>query len=186
MNQTEGELKELKARAGIISLAESKATLATELGKSQEDLDTAEGELASQQALVKDLEKSLAVTDTTQSETPAHIRSSGDVVQKYQSLVNRLTQLQQAETELLSKYTSENRLVKVKQAQIADLEKQRRDLEKKYPALINTVVATASSSQAAPGARPDLLSERARLVGLQSRVECAQVSSQCSQGNGQI
>jgi polysaccharide biosynthesis transport protein len=181
LNQTEGELKELKDRAGVISLVETKATLASELGKSQEALDAAEGELAAQQSLVKVLETSLAVGETSPTDAhptdnkPAEAQTrpvSGDIVQKYQSLVNRLTQLQQAETELLSRYTPENRLVKVKQGQITDLDKQRRELEKKYPALINTVVATVatSSSQGVQTARPDLLSERARLVGLESRV----------------
>ncbi len=171
LSQTDAELKELKAKAGVISLLETKSTLATELAKSQEALDTAEGELASQQALVKDLEKSLAVvTDTNQSDAPPR-PVSGDIVQKYQSLVSRMTQLQQAETELLSKYTSENRLVKVKQAQIAGIDKQRKELESKYPALINSVVTTTSSSQGGQGSRPDLFSERARVVGLQSRVE---------------
>jgi polysaccharide biosynthesis transport protein len=170
LNQTEAELKELKGRAGIISLAETKATLQNDLGRSQEELDRAVAELAAQQALVKEFEKSLTVTDTTQPDAPTR-PVSGDVVQKYQSLVNRLTLLQQAETELLSKFTPQNRLVKVKEAQIADLEKQRRDYENKYPALINTAVATASSSGGAQGSRPDLLSEKAHLVGLQSRVE---------------
>jgi polysaccharide biosynthesis transport protein len=170
LNQTEAELKELKGRAGIISLAETKATLQNDLGRSQEELDRAVAELAAQQALVKEFEKSLTVTDTTQPDAPTR-PVSGDVVQKYQSLVNRLTLLQQAETELLSKFTPQNRLVKVKEAQIADLEKQRRDYENKYPALINTAVATASFSGGAQGSRPDLLSEKAHLVGLQSRVE---------------
>ena len=167
LNQTEAELKELKAKAGIISLEESTKSLATELGASEAALDTAQAEFAMQQARVKQLETSLAVTDTDQPKA-ATKPASGDIVQKYQSLISRVTQLQQAETDLLSRYTPENRLVKVKQAQIADLEKQRRDLEKKYPALIDTVVA-ATTSQAV--ARPDLLSERAHLVGTQSRVD---------------
>ncbi|MBV8378010.1 MAG: hypothetical protein JO279_13525 [Verrucomicrobia bacterium] len=175
LDQTDSELKQLKAKAGIISLAASTATLATETGKTQEDLDVAEGELAAQQALVKDLEKSLAVPDASQPDngtTATNRAPTGDIVQRYQSLVSRLTQLQQSETELLSKYTSENRLVKNKEAQIAGLEKQRRDMEKKYPALIETAVATTtSSSQSSEVRRPDLLTERARLVGLQSKVD---------------
>ena len=64
LNQTEAELKELKAKAGIISLAESTASLATEMGKAESDLDTAQSELVMQQARVKELETSLAVTDS--------------------------------------------------------------------------------------------------------------------------
>ncbi len=71
LNQTEEELKQLKDRAGVISLAETQATLATELAKAQEDLDAAEGELAAQQARVKELETSLAMTSTRPTNTRA-------------------------------------------------------------------------------------------------------------------
>jgi succinoglycan biosynthesis transport protein ExoP len=164
LEQTESELNELKNKAGIITLAESKSTLAAELGKTQEELDSVESELAAQKARLKELETSLAVTDTNQPSTPAQ-PVSGDIVQKYQSLVARINQLQQAVTDLLSKYTAENRLVKVKQGQVDDLEKQRRELENKYPALIGTA-ATVGTSQAP---KPDIISERAHLVGIQSR-----------------
>src|SRR5271165_7240179 len=46
LSQTEAELKELKDKAGIISLPESTKSLATELGASEEALDTAQSELA--------------------------------------------------------------------------------------------------------------------------------------------
>jgi uncharacterized protein involved in exopolysaccharide biosynthesis len=167
--QTEGELKQLKASAGIVSLAETKAALATELGKTQQELDTAEADLAAQQARVKDLEKSLALVESKQPDTPAQPVNS-DTVHKYQSLLTRLTQLQQAETELLSKYTPENRLVKVKAAQIEGLETQRRDLEKKYPGLLDSV-PVAGSSEGGKTKRSDLASERAVLAGMVSKVD---------------
>ena len=166
LKQTESELKELKDKSGIISLTESTASLAAELGKSETELDTAQGELAVQQARVKELETSLVAADSNQPKTTAQ-PASGDVVQKYQSLVNRVASLQQAVTDLLSKYTPENRLVKVKQAQIADLEKQRAELQKKYPALIDTVVAGTSSAGRATRPFDGEISSG----GMQSRVE---------------
>ncbi len=181
LNQTEAELKQLKDKAGIISLAESKASLAAELGKSQADLDTAESELATQQARVDEIEKSLAVTDAKQS-TDATGQVSSVVVQKYQSLGTRVTQLQQAETELLSKYTPENRLVKVKQAQIVDLENQRRDLEKKYPVL----VGMAPTTGLAQAAQPDLVTEKSRLVGMESRVTLLNSRISALQGRAKL
>ena len=68
LNQTEEELKQLKAKAGITSLAEDTATLATELAKAQEELDAAEGELAAQKARVNEIEKLVAGADAQQSE----------------------------------------------------------------------------------------------------------------------
>lgn len=165
LNHTEDELKRLKDKAGIISLTESKTALAAGLGKAQEELDTAEADAAAQETRVEALEKSLAIVSKEQpNSTPQP--PSGEALQKYQSLATQLTQLQQSEADLLSRYTPENRLVKVKSAQIAAIQKQRQELEKKYPAL----VGMASTAVGNAPARPDILSERAQLVGIQSRV----------------
>jgi uncharacterized protein involved in exopolysaccharide biosynthesis len=170
LNQTEEELKRLKERAGVVSLKESSVALATELGKAQEELDSSEAEAAAQKARVEALEKSLMLVDKEKpSATPQPV--SPGVIQKYQSMGTQLTQLQQSETDLLSRYTAENRLVKIKSAQIAAIQKQRQDLEKKYPALA-AVVASAAGTEPA---KPDIVSERARLVGLQSKVQTLRV-----------
>ena len=165
--QTEAELKRLKDGAGIISLTEAKADLATELGKTQQELDSAESELAAQRARVKGLEKSLALPETHGSEVPAR-PVSGDIQEKYKALITQLTQLQKAETDLLLKYTPQNPIVKVKAVQIEELEKQRADLEKNYPALLSTA---ATVSVVGRGAQPDITSERAILAGLESKVD---------------
>jgi uncharacterized protein involved in exopolysaccharide biosynthesis len=163
LNQTDQELRRLKEKAGVVSLKESRASLATELEKAQGELDTAEAEAAAQKARVGALEQSLTLLDKDKpNSTPQPI--SPGVIQKYQSLGTQLTQLQQSETDLLSRYTPENRIVKIKSAQIAAIQKQRQDLEKKYPTLAGVVAGTEA-------ARLDIVSERARLVGLQSRFQ---------------
>jgi succinoglycan biosynthesis transport protein ExoP len=174
LDQTEEELKQLKDRAGITSLAESTTSIATELTKGKEELDAAEAELSAQQARVQEIEKGLAAADTKESNN-ATPRTSGEVVQEYQSLVSRVAKLRDTETELLSRYTPQNRIVKVKQAQIDDLENQRRKLLKKYPGILAAVPAEASSQGTQPdpsqAPRTDLLSERARLVALEARTK---------------
>jgi polysaccharide biosynthesis transport protein len=166
LNQTEEELKQLKAKAGITSLTEDTAALATELAKAQEELDAAEAELAAQKARVNEIEKLVAGVDAQQSEHGVAPPSS-DVVGEYQSLVARVAHLRETETELLSRYTAQNRIVVVKRAQIADLEKQRRDLEKKHPGLLETASAVGASQSS----RPDIVSERAHLTELEARAE---------------
>jgi uncharacterized protein involved in exopolysaccharide biosynthesis len=166
LHQTEEELKQLKARAGITSLAEDTATLATELTKAQDELDAAEGELAAQKARVSEIEKLVAGADAQQSGS-APAQPSNEVVRDYQALAARVAHLREMETELLAKYTPQNRIVKVKQAQIEDQEKQMRSLEKKYPGLLGTVVAAGSTQSS----RPDIVSERARLTELESKTE---------------
>jgi succinoglycan biosynthesis transport protein ExoP len=166
LNQTEEELKQLKTKAGITSLVEDTATLATELAKAQDELDASEGELAAQKARVNEIVKLVAGADAQQSGNVAP-QPSNEVVGEYQTLLARVAHLREMETELLARYTPQNRIVKVKQAQIEDQEKQRRNLEKKYPGLLATV-SSAGSSQSS---RPDIVSERARLTELESRTE---------------
>jgi uncharacterized protein involved in exopolysaccharide biosynthesis/Mrp family chromosome partitioning ATPase len=165
---TEAELKQLKERAGIISLPEARSALAADLEKTQQELLAAQADLAAQQARLKNLEKSIVLPEAKQSETPVK-PVSGDILQKYQSLVSRVTQLQQSETDLLSRYTSENRMVKVKAAQIEGLEKQRSDMEKKYPALI-AAASAALSSGVGQVMGSNIQSERAILAGMESKV----------------
>ena len=53
LNQTEDALKELKAKVGIVSLADGTATLNAELTRTEEQLHLAEADLAEQRARVK-------------------------------------------------------------------------------------------------------------------------------------
>src|ERR1700730_87825 len=57
LNQTEVELKDLKSKAGITSLAEDTGALATEMSKTQEELHAAQAEIASQQARLHEIDK---------------------------------------------------------------------------------------------------------------------------------
>jgi uncharacterized protein involved in exopolysaccharide biosynthesis len=165
--ETEAELKKWKDGAGIISLTEAKADLAAEIGKTQQELDGTESDLAAQEARVKGLEKSLALPEAPSSETPLQ-PVSGDIQEKYKALLAQLTEMQRAETELLLKYTAQNAIVKVKAAQVQDLEARRTELEKKYPALLNTAAAVSATSQAG---QPNIVVERAILAGMESKVQ---------------
>src|SRR5271166_4503408 len=156
LNQTEQELKQLKAKAGITSLAEDTASLAKELAKAQEELDGSEAELAAQNARVNEIERLIAGADAQNSGSPTVLPSS-EIVREYQALGTRVAHLREMETELLARYTSQNRIVKVKQGQIEEQEKQMRSMEKKYPGLVGTISTAGSSNQPS---RPDIVSER--------------------------
>ena len=167
LSRTEEELQKMKETAGITSPTEDTSAVATELTKTQDELDSAETELASQQARVRELEEwntGAAIKPAADNGTP---QPSTAVIEEYRSLVSRVAQLRQTETELLSRYTAQNRTVKVKQAQIEELENQRRGIEQKYPNILASVPSTTSGD----AARPDLVSERARLVGVQAQTE---------------
>ncbi|MDB6172534.1 MAG: hypothetical protein JWL59_1845 [Chthoniobacteraceae bacterium] len=168
LNQTEEELKRLKAKAGVISLVDSTAALTKEMARTQEELHGVTSELAEQQARVQALEKMAFGDAKTEADTKPVTPVSSDKgdVQQYQALVARLSQLHASELELLAKFTPENRLVKSTQSQIQELEGQRRDLEKKFPNLLT--VPTNGTPQ---GRTTDVGLERAKLMGIQAKAE---------------
>jgi uncharacterized protein involved in exopolysaccharide biosynthesis/Mrp family chromosome partitioning ATPase len=256
LNQTEEELRQLKSKAGIASLAESAKTLNVELGKTREALQAAETERAEQQAVVQELEKSV----TGQGKDPHSVplsETNGEAVQQYHTLLDRLSRLRETEMGLLAKYLkkpdqpnalgevegerqvrgvqglaamnrargmafigserdmaqalareryrrqndtgfayqggkksfdtlvkeaeqeilgqknrealdakqSESQLVKLNQVQIENLEKQRSDLEKRFPGIAASLPTALSQN-----AQLDLSTERARLDTERSRV----------------
>jgi polysaccharide biosynthesis transport protein len=167
LSQTEEELQKLKETAGITSPTEDTSAVAAELTKTQGELDSAETELAAQQARVREFGEWNTGTPAKSSDNES-AQPSAAVIEEYRSLVSRIAQLRQTETELLSRYTPQNRSVKVKQGQIEELEKQRRAFEQKYPNILASVPATTTSGE---GERTDLVSERAKLVGIQAQTE---------------
>jgi uncharacterized protein involved in exopolysaccharide biosynthesis/Mrp family chromosome partitioning ATPase len=185
LNQTEDALKALKSKAGIISLSDSTTALVNEAARTEEQLHSAESELAETKARVEQLGGALPELSPkpTVTEKGADSKSSlgksaklgkagasgeeipSEVEQQYRVLISRLPKLREVKLDLLSKYTAQNKLVAANQAEIDDCENQRRELEKKYPSLPTKVSPIGSSSE------PDLGSETARLAGLTAKKE---------------
>src|SRR5437660_11015746 len=166
LNQTEDALKALKAKAGVMSLQDSMASVGAQSSHLEEQIRAAENDLAEEQAKVKQIERGglpvdLNETDNAKDNPPApptqaSTKDTGD----YQALVTNLTKLRETELEMSAKYTPENVLVKMNQAHINDLENQKRNLETKFPEL--ATLRTASGQL-------DVRIERARLAGMKSK-----------------
>ena len=177
LNETDDALKTLKTKAGVTSVADNTGTMSKDVIKIEDQYLAAEAELAEQTARVKEIETSLGATggDATSSGTPAkapspaspHLPATADVVQQYQSLLKRLEEVRKAELDLLSRYTPESDVVKLNHLELAKLESQKRDLEKKTPDVI-TQAANSSSTEAGP---IDIGAERARLAGTKAKAE---------------
>src|SRR5438067_2772601 len=177
LNQTEDALKALKAKAGVISRADSMASLNTQSSHLEDQLRAAENDLAEQQAKVKQIErgglavdlnetdnnKDKAKDNTKDNTAPPPQQASTKDIGDYQALVTNLTKLRETQLEMSAKYTSENVLVKMNQAHINDLENQKRDFEKKFPEL--------AISGARGSGQLDLRVERARLAGMKSKLD---------------
>lgn len=181
LRQTEEDLKQLKARSGIISLPETMATFNARLARVQEELLAAESERAAQVARVKEMEKWLGdrapaaspapAADASPSPTPLQADSRSHAqsaeVHQYKALLESIARLRQSELELLGRYTAESQPVKAIQGQIQRVEARRRELEKKLPALAAANPVTASTINSGP----DLLTEKTRLAAAEARIE---------------
>src|SRR5438034_10036617 len=130
LNQTEDALKALKAKAGVMSLQDSMASVGAQSSRLEDQLRAAESDLAEQQAKVKQIElgggpvnlnEAEQTKDNTPRSSPPQVASSKDTAE-YQALVTNLAHLRQTQLEMTAKYTPENVLVKMNQAHINALE----------------------------------------------------------------
>jgi uncharacterized protein involved in exopolysaccharide biosynthesis/Mrp family chromosome partitioning ATPase len=171
--ETERALRELKEKAGINSVADNTATVTADIIKIEDQYAGAESDVAEQTARVKEIEQSFfgadgrsgkPATKPSPANTPEAL--STDNLQDYQALMTRLAELRKTRLDLLTKYTAESEAVKVNQTEINFIDRQKHDMEKKFPDLIGK--APAGTTQ---GGQLDLASERAKLAGVQARAE---------------
>ena len=168
LHQTEEQLKAMKAKAGILSLAENTANLSNSLIKNQDEFNAAEVERAEQCARVKEIEKWISGMGGAQTLNPAQQAKNREGVQDYQTLGLRLDDLRRRERDLLSKYTEENQQVKLARSQIADLENRRRGIEKAYPGILRATAGIATSSTSSSF---DIVAERTHLATIDAKTE---------------
>lgn len=194
LRTAEEQLSNLRKEHKVLSLTDAMSALSVEMAKAQTELGDAETKLAEQQARVTALERLVKGAET--EEKPPVVRKALDpdavptdnpvtaadpaaataaptspppdsrTVAQYQLLLTRIGSLRSNSVALLARFTPENEAVRVNQAQLDELEAQRRALESKHPEL--AAVAEASDPRSQVG--PDLLSERAALVAAEARV----------------
>src|SRR5437899_2543795 len=168
LNQTEDALKALKAKAGVMSLQDSMASVGAQSSRLEDQIRAAENDLAEEQAKVKQIERGglpvdLNETDNAKDNNPAPpTQASTKDIGDYQALVTNLTKLRETQLEMSAKYTPENVMIKMNQAHITDLENQKRNLEKKFPEL---------AASRTTGGQLDIRTERARLAGMRSKLD---------------
>ena len=158
LQQTEEDLKQLKAKAGIPALAENTETVTAAMIKANSDLQAARVELAEQRARVAEIKNSIA-SGHSPSLRGAQLTGDGGIRQ-YEDLSADVSRLRQEELNLLAKYTPESRAVQIRRTQIDDLENQRRAIEMKLPAISNA----RNFKDTSPLSVLNLLSERSRLA----------------------
>lgn len=166
--KTEDDLKRLKEKYGVTSITEAIKATGDELNKAQSDFATTQADLATQKAHVAEIDKFFHAEELANAKSENTTPPDNEIVNHYQALVGKLEILRKAQSELLTHFTAESRMVKGKQATLDELEKEKVTLEKKYPALITTVATNAGSTATSVN---EIILERARLAGLVTRSE---------------
>ncbi len=162
--QTEAELRKLKAKAGIISLEDTKKAHTEQIAKTSADLFAAEAELEERKAAVKELEKLLPAKSEAAA---AEFGAALEKVNEYKGLCSQLDFYRTKEKEMLNHYTKENPSVKRIDEQIAETEKRKRAMEKESPKL----AGLESPSSGTNGLPADLGAETSRIKALEARMK---------------
>jgi uncharacterized protein involved in exopolysaccharide biosynthesis/Mrp family chromosome partitioning ATPase len=182
LDETEKNLQEVETKYGVISSVEDvKKTYSEQISKLREDIFTVQADLDERQATVKELEKASAATRpaTTNGVEPV-AEIPPDQMDAYKRTCIRLDTLERKDVDyLVQGFTEENVLVKELRGQIADLEKQKIDLEEKYPKLTSSAISLPSPTGQPAGTTVDLASQYIQITALKSKMNSLQ--SQLSQ-----
>jgi uncharacterized protein involved in exopolysaccharide biosynthesis/Mrp family chromosome partitioning ATPase len=175
--QTEEELRNAKAKAGVISLEDSKSAFSGEIARIQQKVLDAEAELAERRAAAQELAK---LTGTPGKAASNEVQSlaappavPADKLQEYKQVCALLESLGRRLQELQMTFTQSNHLVAVVQAQITQNNRTKLRLEAENPGLLvaDTVETKTSSSDQTTSPRLELVSELARVGALEAKIK---------------
>lgn len=164
LTQTEDELKQFRTESRVFSLEDMKKAYIFQISRIQQDLLTAEAELAERKAALEEVQKKFGTNDQATAEgVPAESAA------QYRTLFAQLDAFKRRRQELLFEFffTEENPLVKRLQAQIDQTEKEKRKMEAEHPKL----AALSSAFAGTNAATLDLPAEAARVASLAVKIK---------------
>lgn len=135
LSQTEQDLRQARSKAGVLSLEDSKKLYTVQIAKLREEYFSAQAELAERKARLGKLAKQEG-DGKSSGNTGDVLAAAGLSTEEYKNLLSRIDFLRKKEMSLLSEFTAENQRVKEVRAQIAELDKNKRGYESKYPSLL--------------------------------------------------
>ncbi|MHB9009872.1 MAG: GumC family protein, partial [Limisphaerales bacterium] len=147
LNRTEEDLRRAKAKAGVVSIAESMQDNFRQIRQRKDELHASEAALARLQAKVSALGGIVSTNDSdTATATPVLPEPPADVLRQYKELSLRLEGLRQRLRDLAGNFTEANKFVMSVRSQISGLEEQQEKLEAEYPRLaVIPAIATPGS-----------------------------------------
>ena len=165
LNQTDDDLRDLKAKARVISIEDSRKGYGEQLSKLQQELFAAEAELAERRAAFGELEK---LTSTRSEGDAKELGVPEETVTEYKDVSFQLATLKTSERDQLLKFTPEHPAIQRLREQIAHFGQRKKELEAQHPKLaeLGSLLPSATSKEPV-----NLVAESARLKALQAKVD---------------
>jgi polysaccharide biosynthesis transport protein len=174
LNDTEQQLANLKNKANIISLDDTRKGLADQISKIQGAILDAQAELAGYEAVgneaaMKPVDKTPPLKLETTNAQPA---IPSDQIDAYNNICARLNLLRKKEQDyLVQGFTLRNVLVQEVDGQIADTVKAKASLEGKYPQITDLGVASPALGGQAGASAVDRRTQVAQIAALQAKLK---------------
>lgn len=150
--QIEKDLRNATAKAGVISIEDSKKLYSEQISKIRQSILDAKAELAERQTAVAELSKlvpgkSVVASNDLQSTNVSSTPITEDKLQEYSNLNRELENLDASEQDLLRQgYREAHPLVQKVRSQLRNLSAQKAELERTYPALKRLVAASGTNN----------------------------------------
>ena len=170
LNDTEQELANLKNRASVISLDDSRKGLTVQMSQLQAVILAEEAELAGYEAAAKERGQVSAIKAES-TNAPAAVPLEQTEI--YRDVCARLEQFRKQKRDYLGQgYTSSNTLVQEADLRIEGAQKVKSDMEAKYPQIAGLEAASRPwSNTAATAPEADPQTQAAQIAALQAKLK---------------
>jgi uncharacterized protein involved in exopolysaccharide biosynthesis/Mrp family chromosome partitioning ATPase len=167
LNATEQQIADLKNQANITSIEDSQKDLSGQITKIHDAVLDAQVELSGDEAAIKQISGNKSLQEVATNVQPVIPPVEVDAFTRMNANLEAFRKKE--DDYLLQGFTHSNALVQAVDEQIADAEKAKSDLQKKYPQ-IETPTATASTA-VTTDAITDPKIQMARIVALQAKIK---------------
>lgn len=171
---TEREIREMKAKVGVISLPDTKRSQAEATARIQENLYADQAELAGSIARLMLLTNRPTAGSDTETNLPVTVTVPAEVQERYKRICSTLELYQKQEAQLQAQFTPDSPMLRGVMANVASNQLAKAELEAAYPTLPGYRVAESVSRGQSDFSATDLVSELAKVRSLEARTKIHQ------------
>lgn len=169
LSETEQELADLKNKANIISLDDTRKDLADQISKIQGEILDAQVDLSGSEAALAQVNANQPVKLEATNAPPTVPQNQIDT---YNDICVSLDALHRKEQGyLVEGFTQNNALLQEVDGQIADAEKVKGDLEKKYPQIAGLAAVSPGSNDSGAAPIADVKTQIQQMAALQAKIK---------------